>query len=147
MRFRVVSALARGELPDSKRSRSGSLGHRLGRLGVMVLRPPVHERSGADKLGLGGVLSAAPRCDLTVLVDVDEVPIGQAFAEQGPKPFGGLDRTSFKQRSMMWRVKVPTMRRIHIRRLPPQGKLAPVADRGTQYMLFAFRLGVRRAAA
>ena len=57
----------------------------------MVRRPPVHERSGADDLRLGGELSAAPRCDLAVLVDVDEVPIRQAFAEQGPKPFGGLD--------------------------------------------------------
>ena len=28
----------------------------------MVLRPPVHERSGADHLRLGGELSAAPRC-------------------------------------------------------------------------------------
>ena len=42
-----------------------SAGNRFGGVGGMVLRPPVHERSGADDLRLGGELSAVTsRCSL-----------------------------------------------------------------------------------
>ena len=51
----------------------------------------MHERPRADDVGLGRERQASPRGDVPVLVDVHEVPVRQALAEQRPEAFRGLE--------------------------------------------------------
>ena len=55
----------------------------------------MQERPSANDLGLVGELPAASRCDLPMLGDVDEIPVGEALPDQRPQALGGLD---------LWRV-------------------------------------------